>query len=602
MKSVAGGEEANSACVSTAIDTVETPPKRKRPRDPIPVPPWEQNKKPRRAAEAARQLIKEVTTGKDKGVIADANPKPGRQGKGILKRGQSSKFARKANMFAGKALSGNDTVRKTVRWNLPDDVGKTVENADNWEQFKGLIKPHIKEYVGKLHESVQRKLTEKDGLWYRDKCVVVPDVGKLRQQVIAAHHNSLSAGHFGVAKTYYALCKDYWWPTMRHDVETFVHVCHQCQTNKPPNVKPGGLLQPLPVPTRKWESIGMDFIVQLPCTKNGHDSIMVVIDRLSKLAHFIPTTTDISAADVAHLFIQHVAKHHGLPSSIVSDRDTKFTSRFWQAVMEMWGVKSDMTTAFHPQGNAQTERMNRVLEEYLRHFVSPKQDNWDELLPIAEFAINNSYQESIGMTPFYMTYGYNPRSPVTVESVVDTVPAAMEYVQGIDQAVKEAKLLVQKAQQRQKAHADTARRAVKFSVGQEVLLSTENIRLKTPGAQKLLPRFIGPFVIKSQKSLVTYELRLPDTLKVHPVFHVSLLKPYYRSGSYQPPPLPLSVDDIGPLYEVEAVLKYRPRKKQYLVQWKGYGKEHNTWEPESMLNASALQSFWQNATDRDVES
>jgi len=306
--------------------------------------------------------------------------------------------------------------------------------------------------------------------------------------------------------------------------------------------------------------------------------------------------------DVAQLFVQHVAKHHGLPESIVSDRDTKFTSKFWQAVMEIWGVKTNMTTAFHPEGNAQTERMNRVLEEYLRHFVAPKQDNWDELLPVAEFAVNDSYQESIGMSPFYMTYGYNPRSPTSVESAVsDQVPAAMEYVQNVQKAIKDAKMLLLKAQQRQKASADSTRRNIQFKGGQEVLLSTENIRLKTPGTQKLLPRYIGPFVVKSRKGSVTYELRLPSALKIHPVFHVSLLKPYAKSGSYQPPPLPLSVDEVGPLYEIETVLKYRPRKKQYLIQWKGYGQEHNTWEPESMLNTAAIKSFWDHATESDVE-
>ncbi len=446
---------------------------------------------------------------------------------------------------------------------------------------------------------MRKRLTEKEGLWFKDACVVVPDVGNLRQQVITAHHDSLSAGHFGVAKTYHALCKYYWWPGMQHDVETYVRQCHQCQTNKPPNVKPAGLLQPLPIPSRKWESIGMDFITHLPCTKSEHDAILVVIDRLSKLVHFIPTRTDVDATEVATLFIEHVAKLHGLPMSIVSDRDSRFCSKFWQAVMQLWGISTDMTTSFHPEGNAQTERMNRVLEEYLRHFVSPKQDNWDELLPIAEFAINNSYQESIGMTPFYMTYGYHPRVPTSAESV--NVPAAVDYVQNIGLAVQEAKDLLRRAQDRQKGVADSARRQLDLSIGQEVLLNTENIRLKSPGTHKLMPRFVGPFKIRARNGPVTYELDLPSALKIHPVFHVSLLKPYHRKGAYQPPPLPLSVDDSGALFEVEAVLKYRPRRKQYLVQWKGYGPEHNTWEPARMLNAPAIQSFWQSAAARDVE-
>lgn len=390
---------------------------------------------------------------------------------------------------------------------------------------------------------------------------------------------------------------------MKHDVETYVQNCHECQTNKPSNKKPAGLLQPLPIPDSKWESIGMDFITQLPCTKQEHDSILVAIDRLSKLVHLIPTRCDVDAAEVAQLFVQHVAKHHGLPKSIVSDRDVKFTSKFWQAVLQLWGIKSLMSTAFHPQSNAQTERVNRVLEEYLRHFVSPKQDNWDELLPVAEFAINNSFQESIGMTPFYMTYGYHPTSPLTVqvESPDSNVPAATDFVSNIEAAVKQAKELWHKAQQRQKATADADRSDVELEVGQQVLLSTENIRLKSPGTQKLLPRYVGPFAVKARKGSVTYELELPSSLRVHPVFHVSLLKPYKSDGSVQPPPLPLSVDETGPLFEVETVLKYRTKTQRYLIQWKGYGKEHNTWEPERNINAAALQSFWDSATDADVE-
>ena len=135
---------------------------------------------------------------------------------------------------------------------------------------------------------------------------------------------------------------------MQHDVESYVKQCHECQTNKPTNQRHVGLLQPLLVLARKWDSIGMDFITQLPCTKQEHDAILVVIDRLSKLVHFIPTRCDVDAAEVAQLFVQHVAKHHGLPTSIVSDRDTKFTSKFWEAVMKLWNVRTDMTTSFHP--------------------------------------------------------------------------------------------------------------------------------------------------------------------------------------------------------------------------------------------------------------
>ena len=359
MKSGLGGEEVNTSTAKSA-DATTTAGARKRKLTPIPVPPWEMAKQPRKAAEAAKRFIKQVATGKEPSRNAGpkttitSKPKGGKRvqwSEGLGKSQSGSDFAefvrQKAIELEQLGSAGNAE---------KDSVVGTAGTADNWEQFKGLIKPAVGEYVKLLQRSVRRRLTEKEGLWFKGDCVVVPDAGTLRQQIVAAHHDSVAGGHFGVAKAYYNMCKGYWWPGMKHTVETYVRQCHQCQTNKSSNTKPGGLLHSLPVPSRKWESIGMDFITQLPCTKNEHDSILVVVDRLSKLVHFIPTHTEVDATEVAQLFVQHVAKHHGLPESIVSDRDSKFTSKFWQAVMKLWGVKTDMTTSFHPQGNAQHDR------------------------------------------------------------------------------------------------------------------------------------------------------------------------------------------------------------------------------------------------------
>jgi hypothetical protein len=343
----------------------------------------------------------------------------------------------------------------------------------------------------------------------------------------------------------------------------------------------------------------MDFITNLPCTDTGFDSILVVTCRLSKLVHLIPTVTTATASDVARLFVNEVVKHHGLPTSIVSDRDAKFTSHFWKSLLQLWGVKSAMSSAFHPQTDGQTERVNRVLEEYLRHFVSPLQTNWDSLLPAAEFALNDTYQKSIGMTPFMMTYGQHPITPARAAFSQANTPAATGYVQEVQAAVKKARDLLQAVQQRQKSYADSKRRPLTFKEGDKVLLSTEHIRLKSVGTQKLLPRFIGPFVIEQRHGESAYRLKLPESLKVHPVFHVSLLKPYRSDGRCQPPPPPVFYSDEGePHYEVEQILQHREvhrgRKqvKQFLIKWAGYGHEHNTWEPESHISANALKAYW----------
>ncbi|KAL1920728.1 uncharacterized protein VTP21DRAFT_11363 [Calcarisporiella thermophila] len=177
---------------------------------------------------------------------------------------------------------------------------------------------------------------------------------------------------------------------------------------------PAGLLQPLPIPTRRWEQISMDFIFQLPKTKRGFDAILVIVDRLTKRAHFIPTTTNASAVEVAEIFMQNIFKLHGLPAHIISDRDPQFTSRFWKALFEKLGTRLAMSTAFHPQTDGQTERTNRTLEEMLRCYVNYKQDNWDTQLHIAKFAYNNASSASTGISPFLFDTGQPPMTPVNL--------------------------------------------------------------------------------------------------------------------------------------------------------------------------------------------
>lgn len=438
----------------------------------------------------------------------------------------------------------------------------------------------------------------KDGVYYmKDHKLVIPNDPVLRRMIMAEHHNPPSKGHPGVNRTIEHILRHYWWSGLYKDVTEYVKCCEQCQRNKSRTVRPGGLMEPLPIPTGKWESVGMDFIVGLPCSKEGYDAILVVIDRLSKMVHLIPTTMTVTAPEVAKLFVENIVKLHGVPESIVSDRDHNFTSHFWKTVCEMWNMAQDMSTAFHPQTDGQTERVNRVLEEYLRSYVGPLQDDWDSFLPMAEFAMNDSHQKSIGMSPFYMNYGCHPRMPTTLSTPKRDNPSGKDYVENIHSAIHRAKIVLKDAQNKQKQYADKKRREVSFKPGDRVLLSTANLRLKVPGTQKLLPRYIGPFVVEKQVGKNAYRLSLPSAMKVHPVFNVSLLHAYKTDGQRHPPP-PIYFDEGLPFYEVERVLQHRTRKSgkrtvnQYLIKWQGYGHEHNTWEPERHLNKTALDSYW----------
>ena len=193
----------------------------------------------------------------------------------------------------------------------------------------------------------------------------------LRQLVIREAHDAGYSGHFGIAKTLHKLQQQFYWPYLYADVADYCKSCVSCQRNKPSNRKPLGLLRPLELPHRNWDTVSVDFITQLPKTEDGYDAIMVVVDSASKRAHFVPTTTTASAGQTAHLFFDTVFRHHGLPKKIVSDRDSKFTAKFWQTLWNLVGTRLAMSTAFSPQTDGQTERCNRTLQEYIRAYVDP---------------------------------------------------------------------------------------------------------------------------------------------------------------------------------------------------------------------------------------
>ena len=401
---------------------------------------------------------------------------------------------------------------------------------------------------------------EKEGLFYRGKTLVLPADTGLQQQVLHECQDAPYAGHVGYLKTLKNVQRYFWWPGMSKTVKQYVQTCDSCQRNKSSTQRPAGLLQPLPVPGETWESVSMDLIISLPRTEAGNTAILVFVDRLSKMVHLAPCTDEASAEHIAALFLNNVFKLHGLPKSIVSDRDVRFTSKFWQAFTEKLQVQQRMSTAFHPQTDGNTERVNRVLEDMLRHYIDPTQTNWDTLLPLVEISINDSHHESINAVPFVLNFGKRPNLPLDLvvnqggeeQGDCDTATSLAERIQTV---VARAKVCLQAAQQRQKAYADTHRRELHLSVGDQVLLSTKNIKVKTAGTHKLLPKWLGPFKIIKSVNEVAYKLDLPASLKIHPVFHVSLMKPYKPGGRVQTPPVPELIE--GEMeYEVEAILAH----------------------------------------------
>jgi hypothetical protein len=211
---------------------------------------------------------------------------------------------------------------------------------------------------------------------------------------------------------YHDLKVTYWWYGMKRDVAEYVALCDTCQRVKVEHQRPAGLLQPLQVPEWKWEEIAMDFIVGLPRTQSGYDSILVIIDRLTKVAHFIPVKTTYSGPQLAELYMSRIVCLHGMPKKIVSDRGTQFTSNFWERLHETLDTQLHFSSAYHPQTDGQTKRVNQILEDMLRACVLQYGRSWDKSLPYAKFSYNNSYQESLKMTPFEMLYDQRCRTPL----------------------------------------------------------------------------------------------------------------------------------------------------------------------------------------------
>ena len=480
-------------------------------------------------------------------------------------------------------------------------VGTASRRHHREDLFRGLEQAYqkeeeIKEILDNL-EAHKEFCVVQNKLYYRGKGrmqLYLPQ--GMRDLILRECHDTRYSGHLGVRKTEELVSRDFYWPTLQADVATYVATCEECQRNKPSNVRPAGLLQPLEIPGQRWEKISMDFITHLPKTRAGYDSLLVMVDYLTKMMVLRPTHGTATAVDTARIFMDAVVRLHGLPRVIVSDRDTKFTSNFWREVCRVMGTTLAMSSGFHPQTDGQTERANRSIEEMLRAYVGKRQSDWDDRLGMIEFAYNNSIHTSSGYTPFYLCYGRHPVSPATLLSQVESKnEAADSFLRQLEEDMAQAMENLRRAQEKQKRYADKRRRELELSVGDQVLLSTRNlpVQVAVGGSRKLGPLYCGPFTVL-EKLTSAYRLDLPPHMKVHPVFHVSQLKLYRKPEDVtrryeKPDPI---ITDTGAEYEVEEIINHRKRRRgkktiiEYLICWKGYPAHEMTWEPEeNVVNA-----------------
>jgi hypothetical protein len=413
----------------------------------------------------------------------------------------------------------------------------------------------------------------------------------LQSKLITAFHSSAVGGHSGADATYQRLKRLFAWPGLKAHVLEFVKQCDICQHAKHSTAHPAGLLQPLPVPTGPWQDITMDFIEGLPLS-DGYNSILVVVDRFTKFAHFLPLRHPFTAPSVARIFVDSIVKLHGMPRSIVSDRDRIFTSSFWKLLFQHLGTKLKFTTAYHPQTDGQSERVNQCVEMYLRCNIQDAPRQWRRMLPLAELWYNSCFHTTIGCSPFQALYGHEPN----FGSIPELEPEHGIPVQGfLAERANQLAILtrnLEAAQHRMKRYADKKRIEREYQVGDSVLLRLQPYAQKTVVNRpfpKIAYKFFGPYKITERIGRVAYRLELPPSSQIHNVFHVSQLKDYradYTPVFTELPKLPpLDTIDARP----EAVLDRRMMKKgnvpviQVLIKWTDQPDEAATWEDWDVL-------------------
>ncbi|GJS72398.1 putative reverse transcriptase domain-containing protein [Tanacetum coccineum] len=422
----------------------------------------------------------------------------------------------------------------------------------------------------------------------------LPCYGDLRSVIMHESHKSKYSIHPGSEKMYQDVKKLYWWPNMKADIATYVSKCLTCARVKAEHQRPSGLLVQPAIPEWKWDNITMDFITKLPKSSHGFDTIWVIVDRLTKSAHFLPIRENDPLDKLARLYLNRIVARHGIPASIICDRDGRFTSNFWRSFQKALGTDISMSTAYHPETDGQSERTIQTLEDMLRACVIDFGKGWVKHLPLAEFSYNNSYHASIKAAPYEALYGRKCRSPVCWAEVGEAQLTGPELIQETTEKIVLIKQRMQAAQDRQKSYADRKRKPMEFEVGDRVMLKVSPwkgvVRFGKRG--KLNPRYVGPFKVLAKVRKVAYKLELPQELsRVHHTFHVSNLKKCYADEPLVMPLEGIHVDDKlqfveEPVEIMEREIKRLKRSRIPLVKvrWNSRRGPEFTWEREKFCH------------------
>lgn len=428
--------------------------------------------------------------------------------------------------------------------------------------------------------------TLKDGVLYFKDRMWIGHNKAVQQKIIANLHTAAIGGHSVINVTYQRIKQLFAWPRLRATVTEFVSACSVCQQAKSEHVKYPGLLQTLPVPEHSWQMVSLDFIEGLPRSAS-FNCILVVVDKFSKYAHFVPLAHPFTALDVAEAYMQFIHRLHGLPQSLISDRDRIFTSTLWTTLFRLAGTQLRMSSSYHPQTDGQTERVNQCLETFLRCFVHACPTQWSRWLALAEYWYNTSFHSSLGTTPFEVIYGHKPRYFGLSATAACQSDDLFEFLQEREKMQVLIRDHLLRAQARMKFQADRNRSERSFAVGDWAYLKLQPFMQQsvvTRANRKLSFRFYGPFQVLAKVGAVAYKLALPSSSLIHPVIHVSQLKkalaPSESVSSQLPVPTTSADDTPFPRQVLDRsfIKKGSKMVAQVQVKWSGPEPCAVTWE------------------------
>src|SRR5712672_724149 len=446
-------------------------------------------------------------------------------------------------------------------------------------------------------------LSKSGDLWTKDGAFVVVGNNALKRGVISLFHDSTTAGHPGITKTLALMKPYYWWPNMKNFVTEYIKGCATCQMTKVNTQPTKPPLFPIYSETNAlpFQTISLDIIVKLPVTDNYNTIITITDHDCSKAAIFIPCNEEIDAAGVAKVYATYVFPHYGLPKKVISDRDPRFASNFSRELCNLLGIKQNISSAYHPQTDGQSERTNQSLEQYLRLYCGTHQKDWAAWLPLAQYTWNSWPNASTKKSPYELILGYTPlaHQPSRDTTAVPDLNARI-------QQIKEAREQAQEALKRTQEAMIKESKFKGFEIGNKVWLEGTNIK-RPYNSQKLSPKRYGPFEVVAKISHLVYKLKIPHTWQIHDVFHASLLTPYKETVEHgknflEPPPDVIEGEEE---WEVEQLLEKRifgrSKKLQFLVRWKGYSPAHDQWVNKEDMAADDLVRIFERENRSDEE-